>query len=203
MIWQRKSGLAHGGGLHVEQAGIEREEERGDDGSGGAEPVAREAPEAGDAEDVADHGGDGAGDAVLPPGHAGDEGHHEQVREREPDGADLADAGVERVEDAAGDVQVRDGVSVEQEHVAGKAIGEGEDGEQRGDHAGEDGFVTQGAGDVFGTGGRGNGFRAAWPLSRDARAAEERKAFLDLFGLRFCRRSVPKRSTAKEPMTPP
>ncbi len=107
-----KQGLAHRGGLHVEQARIEREEERRDDGSRGTHPVARQTPEASDAKDVAGHGGDGAGDAVLPPGHAGGEGHHEQVRKRQPHRADLANAGVQRVEDAAGDMQVRDGVSV-------------------------------------------------------------------------------------------
>ncbi len=142
--------FVHCGCLHVEQAGIEGEEESSDDSSRGAEPIPREAPKAGDAENVAGHGGNGARDSVLPPFHAGGEGHHEQVRERQPDGADLADPGVKRVEDAAGDMQVRYGVSVEEKEVAREAVAEGQDGKQRGDHGGKDRFVAERANGVDG-----------------------------------------------------
>ncbi len=155
-----EDGLVHRGGLHVEQAGVEREEEGGDDGPGGTQPVAREAPEAGDAEDVAGHRWDSAGNAVLPPRHARREGHDEQVREREPDGANLTDAGVERVEDTAGDVQVRDRVAVEQHHAARETVAEGQQRKQRGDHADEDGFVAERASRIDRRGGTGVGIPA-------------------------------------------
>ncbi len=51
------------------------------------------------------------------------------MRKREPDGAELQEAGSAGIEDAAGDVDVGDGVSVEKQVAVLQVVEEGRDGD--------------------------------------------------------------------------
>ena len=104
--------LGHGRGLQVEQVGIGGEEGEREGGGGGWKPVARKTVDAGTGGEKSERRGDHAGDAVGPPAIDGDKGNQQQVRKRQPHGAELREAGAVRIEDAAGDVQVGDGVAV-------------------------------------------------------------------------------------------
>ena len=77
------------------------------------------------------------GHAVLPPAHLHGEGRHEQMRKRKPHGAELADAGIERISQPPRDAQVRDRIAIEQHHAARKAVGKGQHRGQRGEQADE------------------------------------------------------------------
>src|SRR5262249_37528137 len=116
--------LGHSGGLHVEEVGIQSE-----DGYGGPGGEARcrvgelriTGEVAGKAEDgdhgksIGHHRWKRSSDTGLPKCAIDDEGHGEEMRKREPDCAELERAGRTRIEDAAGDVYVGDGVAVEEE----------------------------------------------------------------------------------------
>ena len=128
--------LGHGRGLEVEQIGIEREECERERGGRGVEPVARQAIDAGAGGEVGQGRGNDAGEAAGPPRVILHKGHEQNVRQWEPHRAELAETRGARVEDAARDVKVRDGVAVV-EH--GRVIPAPDDGGKRGCHGeGED-----------------------------------------------------------------
>ena len=127
--------LCHGRGGEVEQVGVEAEERRCDDGPGGRKDATAQAIEAHDTGDVADQGRPRAGHAVLPPLHIADERKHEQVRQRQPDSAQLHEAGVAGVENAAGDAEVSDGIAVEEHVAVGSADGQRHESGHDGEHA--------------------------------------------------------------------
>ena len=104
--------LGHGRGLQVKQIGIEGEEDERERGGRGVEPVPRQAIDAGAGGDVGGRRGNDAGKTVGPPGVVLHEGNEENVRQRQPHGAEFGKAGGARVEDAARDVKMGDGIAV-------------------------------------------------------------------------------------------
>ena len=144
--------LGHRGGREVEEVGVEGEEGGRGEGPAGDEDAPGEAVHAGDGEDEEDHRRPGAGEAVLPPGDVADEGQHGEVREGKPDAAELDEGGVAVVDDAAGDAEMGDGVSVEEEVAVGVADDEGDEGEDDRGQGGGHGLFAGGGADEVGEG---------------------------------------------------
>ncbi len=95
-----------------------------------------QAVDSGDAENVGDHGRNRTADAGAPEPVIGDKGRDQQMRQRQPDGSDLLPAGIARVREAAGNVEVGDRIAVEENVSATVEPGEGhhrEQERQRGD----------------------------------------------------------------------
>ena len=107
--------LGHRRGLHVKQIGVGGEECKREAGGSWREPFARQLIEAETGEQVASRAGNDRSEAAAPPGVDQQKRNQQQVRQRQPDGAELRDAGSVRIEETPRDVDVRFGVSIEQE----------------------------------------------------------------------------------------
>jgi hypothetical protein len=133
-------GLGHGRGLHVDQVRICCIGEGGGPcadashgfGAGiGLQDAAHQAKYSRHSENEGDHGRKRAARAALPQRVGPQERDHQQVRQGEPDGPQLQGAGSERIEDAPGNIDVGDGVSVEEKIAALIVV---EEGKQRHEH---------------------------------------------------------------------
>jgi hypothetical protein len=60
----------------------------------------------------------------LPPTHLLDKWHEQQMRQRQPDRAKLPEAWLAGIEDPSGDVQVCDGIAIEQQQLMTRAESE-------------------------------------------------------------------------------
>ncbi len=149
------------------------------------------------------------GKPVLPPLHLLDERKHQQMRQREPHTSKLDQPWISRVENSASDAQVSHRIAIEQKIVAAHANDQRDkrkryrsDGDRHG---------------LFALGRTHLEAQRRWsvlPFVREDSAyeLEYSRCEISLNSLNrssissrvtSCRRSVPKRSTAKDPMTPP
>src|SRR5258708_5569520 len=108
------------------------------------------------------------------------------MRQREPDGSELQWPGRARVDHAAGDVHVGNRVAKQHELVVAKKIKKRSYGDGRGDLRNQENVSLGG----------GWAFHSRWVSSRNTPNRS-----LISSRVRDCRRSVPNRSTANDPMT--
>src|SRR5579862_7904396 len=112
------------------------------------------------------------------------------MRQRQPDRAQLQQAGSERVEKAARDVDVRHRVAIEQDFAAAKVKEEGENRDAGCKPRQLPGLAVP-APDGCGAHSRCVSSRKIWKRASISSRESD------------CSRSVPKRSTANDPITPP
>src|ERR1700730_7726059 len=112
------------------------------------------------------------------------------MRQWQPDGAQLQKARGARVEHAAGDVDVRHRVAIEQNLTTPEIEQEGKN-RNAGDEPGQQGGFAVPAPDQ-------RSAHSRWVSSRKIRKRASISSRVS-----NCRRSVPKRSTANDPITPP
>ena len=104
--------------LHIEQTGIQGEEQRGNQGAPRLNPVTRETIDAGGSKYVCPHRGKRASHPRLPPFQARDKRNQQQVGQREPNRTELRQSRIEGVDDSPRDVEMRNCVSIEQHDAA-------------------------------------------------------------------------------------
>ncbi len=109
------------------------------------------------------------------------------MREREPDAAELGEAGPFGVEDAAGDGEVGDRVSVEEEVAVAEADEESDEGEQDAGDEERIGFAGDYRADGFGIAGDPDGGLAEGAFAGRFLAEDDGAGFLGLawIGARF------------------
>ena len=138
----KEDGFGHGRRLHVEHRRIEGVDGGGQRGGSQRGAGTDEAVDSGDSENVGEHGRNGAADAGAPEPVIGNKGRDEQMRQREPYGSDLIPARVARVGEAAGNVEVGDGIAVEEDVSVTVEPGEGDYREQERKRGDQDDFAT-------------------------------------------------------------
>jgi hypothetical protein len=128
--------LGHGRGLQIEQVRIQAVDARRQPGGSpqarvrapqGFEPATHQAEDPDHPQHVGDHRGNGTARARLPRPARGQERHHQQMRQGQPNRPQLQEARSPRVEDTPRNVDMGDGIAIEQDVAAAKIQEEGDD----------------------------------------------------------------------------